>query len=356
MPNITPRQPARVPMRPPPLPPKSKTRILLVRQPVKSVRTEERSTLPIRLALGITTSLGIVAVVWLMGYLGFHLGFAPMIRLPDLLGEPGEGLATGVMMLISMPRVVMQAGLDQPAWLMLAFGLIAIPAASLGAIKPTTPGGPKVPRIVTVFSYVGAIFAALTSMLLVAWTASPFRRSMLAPLPIDLGMENQSLGLPDLYAFESWLRNLHAVSGLDVLAVIIASLWVVVVLRLTIPLWLKALSSSFTFFALVTVTVTMAMSNAASTHMDIQRSVSFREDGSLDTRLFLGDTRRHMAQFTIDGRIAKIELRETETRSAPSLFDPDAPAPPPGPSAPPIEVLGTQSIVEFIRAHGTRDR
>ena len=43
-----------------------------------------------------------------MGYLGFRLGFAPMVRMPELLAEPGEGLATGTMMLISVPSVILR--------------------------------------------------------------------------------------------------------------------------------------------------------------------------------------------------------------------------------------------------------
>ena len=61
----------------------------------------------------------------------------------------------------------------------------------------------------------------------------------------------------------------QTVSGLDVLAVIIASLWVVVVMRLTVPMWLRGLCASIAFFGLVVVTVAMSMSNAAAAQITV---------------------------------------------------------------------------------------
>ncbi len=77
----------------------SRTRVLLVRQPVKSVRrSDEPDRSSFRLAIGVIVAVGVVAVVWLMGYVGYRLGFAPLVRVPELLGEPGGGLATGTLM------------------------------------------------------------------------------------------------------------------------------------------------------------------------------------------------------------------------------------------------------------------
>src|SRR5688572_8669060 len=129
----------------------SKTKILLVRQPVKSVRrSDEPDRAALRLAIGVIVGIGSIAAVWLMGYLGFRLGFSELMRVRELELGGGGGLATGAMMLITMPQVILQAGIEQPAWLMIGFVLIAIPAASLGAIKPVAPGGPR-PKPAIVF-------------------------------------------------------------------------------------------------------------------------------------------------------------------------------------------------------------
>ena len=77
-------------------------------------------------------ALGIVGAVWMIGHLGFRLGFAPLMRVPDLAANNGDALATGTMMLISIPRVMFHAGLAMPFWLMIGFVMIAFPAACLG--------------------------------------------------------------------------------------------------------------------------------------------------------------------------------------------------------------------------------
>ena len=51
----------------------SKTKVLLVRQPVKSVRkSDEADRAAFKLAIGVITARGIVGAVWLMGYLGYR--------------------------------------------------------------------------------------------------------------------------------------------------------------------------------------------------------------------------------------------------------------------------------------------
>src|SRR5262245_56067723 len=166
--------------------PGQRTRILLVRQSVKSVRrSDESSRAALHLAVGVISALGAVGAVWLIGYLGFRMGFAPVMRVPDLLAEPGNGLVTGTMILISVPQVILHAGLAQPGFLMLAFAMIAIPAASLGAIVPATPGGPRPSREAVIVSYAGAIAAALNGLALLAWTVSPFRSSFVTELPFE---------------------------------------------------------------------------------------------------------------------------------------------------------------------------
>src|SRR5262245_59810174 len=107
----------------------SKTKILLVRQPVKSVRKSDEADLTmLKLTIGVLVGCGIVGAIWLLGYVGFRLGFSHLVREPDQLIEGSGGLTTGIMMLISAPRVILEAGIAEPMWLMLGFMLIAIPA------------------------------------------------------------------------------------------------------------------------------------------------------------------------------------------------------------------------------------
>ena len=259
--------------------PGAKTKILLVRQPVKSVRkSDEPNRDALRLAYGVVIGVGSLAALWLMGYLGFRLGFAPAVRVPDLLVEGAGGLAAGVMMLISLPGTILISGMEQPMWLMLGFAMIAIPAAILGAVKPALPGGPKPKSEVVVLSFTGAIFAAINAAAVVWWAASPLRAGYIDGLPFSP------------MAAEQWLTKLQTAGGMDALAAIAAALWVIVIMRLSIPVWLRALSASTCFFGLAVIATAMAMSNVTVSQLTLGRPVFFVDDGSLDTHLALGHT------------------------------------------------------------------
>jgi hypothetical protein len=76
--------------------------MLVVRRPVKVVGSEhERDPLPMQLAIGVLVALGVVASVWLIGYIGYRLGFAPMVRQGVVTRDGrGEAVVGIVMMLI----------------------------------------------------------------------------------------------------------------------------------------------------------------------------------------------------------------------------------------------------------------
>ena len=285
-----------------PQPSAARTKILLVRPSggLKSVRkSDEPDRAVFKLALGVVVAVGLVLGVWLMGYIGFRLGFAPLIDVPQLQLEPGMGLVTGTLMLISIPRMIILAGIAQPLWLMVGFVLIAIPAAGISAARPHTPGGPRQSTAAVVFSHAGAIAAALNALVVIWWIASAARTNRLDQLRRD----------PRETA--EWLGDLTTVAGLDVLAVIASGVWVVLVLRLAIPLWLRALASTATFFALIVVMVATSISNAAVAELEKPRSVVFFDDGSVDTRLLLGSTPGQLATLRVDMGATIVELHDS---------------------------------------------
>ena len=288
-------------MRPTPQPKPPRTKILLVRRAagVKSVRhRDEPDRTALRLAIGVIVAIGVVVVVWLMGYLGFRLGFAPLLDVPHLQIDLGGGLITGTIMLISIPRVIILAGVEKPAWLMLGFLLIAIPAAGLSAVKPRTPGGPHPSLAAVTFSYAGAVLAAVHALIMIGWAASDLRSSTFAGLPFHPGDA------------EAWFTSLRTVAGMDALAVIASAVWVVLIMRLAIPNWLRAIAATASFFALVVVTVAMSMSGAAVAQLQSARSEVFLDDGSIETRLVLGNTPSYVATLRVDQGGAVVELHD----------------------------------------------
>jgi hypothetical protein len=272
-----------------------------------------------RLWLGVLVAVGVVSGVWLIGHLGYRLGFAPLVLAPDLVGDPGGGLATGTLVLISIPRAVFQAGLSQPMWLMLGFAMIAGPAAGLGAARPLTPGGPRPKTGVMAIASAGAVLSMVSGAAILWWTGCSARGSMLRPLPVEPA------------ASAAWLVDLRTVAGLDVLAVVGAALWVVLVLRLPIPIWLRSIAASAAFFTLVVATVAMSISNVAATEVGAARAVCRVDDGAGSPRVLLGATPHHLATLGIANGHVMVELRS----------HPES-----------ITVNGRQSIVEFL-AEGT---
>jgi len=301
-----------------------KSKVLLVRQPVRSVRRAAMpDRTPMRLAIGVIVAIGIVGTVWLMGHLGYHLGFAPLVCVPDLLGQVGIGLSTGALIIISAPRMIFVAGLEQPAWLMVAFIMIALPAAGLGAAKPTAPGGPRPSSSIAAIAASGAIAAVFSSFLLLWWTVSPERQSLVSSLP----------ALPaDILV---WHRDLQIAAGLDILAVVAASLWVVLVMRLPVPLWLRAIATSAAMFTLVVVTVAMSITNAAAAQVGTPRALCVVSPATQTSGIILGSTPQHLAIIVVEDGTTRVELRST-----PEVID----------------VTGRRTIVDFVREFAPQPR
>jgi hypothetical protein len=289
-----------------PKPSEPRTKVLLVRPAggIRSVRkADEPDRTALRLAIGVIVAIGIVSAVWLMGYLGFRMGFAPLIDVPQLQTDFGSGLVTGTIMLISVPRLIILAGVEEPTRLMLAFVLIVVPAAGLAAAKPRSPGGPPPSTAAVVFSQAGAIVAALNALALTLWAASHTRNANFVGLPFH----------PDEAG--AWLVNLRTVAGLDALGVVAGAVWVVLVMRLAIPLWLRAITASASFFALAVITVAASTSSAAVAQLQSPRSEVFLDDGSVHTRLLLGYTPGQIATLRVDEGGAVVELHDRSMRA-----------------------------------------
>ncbi len=276
----------------------TRTRVVVVRQPIRSVGTSAQGDrLPVRLALGVIVSFAILAGVWLLGALGHHLGYASALRVPELSLEPFSALANGARMLVTAPVTVIQAGMTYSLWLILAFVAMILPAAGLAAAKPLVPGGPRQPQLGVVFSHIGAIAACISALLVVWWSASPARRAMIEPLPLQIDLA------------PNWLQQWRAASGFDTIAVIATALWVVLMFRLAIPTWLKALATTASLAAAVIAFACFATTAGCVTGMQTGRSVSVFQDQPNTTHLLLGSTRQQIATAKIEAGNVIVQLR-----------------------------------------------
>lgn len=277
-----------------------KTRVLLVRQPVKSVRrSDEPDRLPLRLLIGILAVIGGVASIWLIGHLGFRLGFASMLGVPELLAEPGAGLATGARILLSTPLQIFRAGVAEPLWLMLGFAMIAAPSAALAGVRPVTPGGPRPKPGYSFFCMTSAVVGLIAAALIIAYVVSPVRLRWFAPLPSGLS------------SFDAWERGLSIVAGMDVLLLTSGVIWVVLLFRLMLPVWMRALALAGTIFAVIVALVATGMSGATAAQLAAPRSMVTLPDEST-SYLLLGYTREHTVLLWIQEDRTMIALQPAD--------------------------------------------
>ena len=172
-----------------------------------------------------------------------------------------DALATGVMILVGAPNAIFQAGVADPIRLLMGFVVIAIPAGALAAARPRTPGTPLPHPVYAAMANAGAVAALANGAGIVWWIGSAFRGGLLRRIP------------PDVVAASTWNEGLSVAAGLDTFAVAAAGLWVVLIFRLPIARWLRALAAVASFFSLVVALVAFAISSGAAVHAQSMREL-----------------------------------------------------------------------------------
>ncbi len=290
---------------------KPRDRVVVLRERIRSVRPDDgQSTASLRLAIATVAAAVSVLGIWTLGFIGFRLGVAPLFGVPDLLAEPGGGLATGVLMVLWAPMTIFRAGLHQPVALVLGFALLTLPAGLLPLVRPLVPNGPRPKPGILALNAFGAFVAIFFAGLVVSWTVWPGRLDLLAALPVST--DRISL----------WRNELFAIAGLDLFAALATLLWAILVLRLAIPRWLRWLSGAIVFFALGVALVSTSISNAAVTHLHTSRAVIARQETNA---LLLGSTREHSVLLWVNGETLQITLEPPQA----------------------LVITGRQSVVEF---------
>ncbi|MGI9015319.1 MAG: hypothetical protein ACR2GY_13880 [Phycisphaerales bacterium] len=291
-----------------------------MRPPARSVRPQDEvKHTPLAIVIGTLAAAGSIALVWLLGHIGFRLGFAQAVGVPELLAESGGGLSTGALIIMHVPMHMFAATVAEPMLLMLAFLLIAVPAGGLVGAKRAVPGGPRPSPLFVGFSWAGAIAGALFGAVAIAYVVSPFRQAWVQPMSLNA------------VEFEAWLNNMTIAAGLDGMMLIAAALWVVLVMRVECPPWMRGIAASAALFGLVVVTMAAGISNATVAHISMDRSVIDAGEAavtegaaataplqaSTQQRILIGYTRRHAVTLSVsddgEGRVM-IAMSDIPTR------------------------------------------
>ena len=267
-----------------------RTRVLVVGGGSRSVRPSDtappRAT---RLAATCAITLGSLLLLWLVGLLGFRLGYAPAARVPELMIDPAAAFASGAMMLIAIPGCILDAGLDAPLPLMGILSLMAVPAGALAAARPGTPGGPRLKPMVAGLASSGAVLAMLAAIAAIAWTGLSLRTDRLTSIPIRSGDA------------EAWFHGIRAVAGFDLAVTGAVILFTVLLIRLPIVLWMRVLGLCVTGFALCVTVTASSVSLGTAAHMGAAHTVVRSPVG--ERALLLGHTPQQIALLSHDDRL-----------------------------------------------------
>jgi len=285
---------------PSPQPVGPRTRVLVVRQPVRSVsQASEGSRIMGRIVLATVITAGALLLLWMLGMLGHRLGFAVHMRVPELVQHPTAAFADGVRMIINGPETIIEAGINRVVWLLLAFLAIAAPAAGLAASQPYVAGGPKQSQLAVTFSWIGAIAAIVAALLIVWWSASPARRALIGELPYNAEQ------------VDAWLAQLRTAAGLDALALLSAVLWVILLFRLKLPTWLNALSVTLTLAGAAIAFASFSVSAGSVAGVQSPRSVCIIDGQFNQPHLLIGSTEQQIATVRVqEPNVVTVQLTD----------------------------------------------
>ena len=265
-----------------------RTRVVLVRQPVKDVSQEVGRDSLIRyiiVAFALVVLLGSMLIA--LGALGATLGFEDALGLPrrhiNLTTSFIEGTAT----VAAIPSIILNAG--ESAVLLPVLGLISvgIPAALLALARPRIPGArPSRPGI-RALSATGAVIAVCVAVAAVVWCVVPWRVSIVEQ------MDTKG------YTYLQWRSFLELISGIDTFVFVSLVLWCVLGFRFPLPRWGRAFTTVILLAATATIFVAMSTSTGTTRGLDAKRPLVAESNG-----LLLGEVGSgRLVATVVEGRV-----------------------------------------------------
>lgn len=252
----------------------------------------------IRLAICGTA---LIAAVVLSGLIGYHNGYGQVLNLDGLQYGMGAAVADGVRLIWASPSRMFEAGLiDTAAWGVLV-GTLLVGAGffTLAQFGPPVDSQAEVRRNVLIET--ACALGAAVSLL-----ASAFQFGLLISRDHTFVTHSPTWGADSL---GSWLEQSRMAAGLDVIALISATIWLLYALRLRLPNWLRLLTVSLSVITLGVVFVGWCVSNGNALHLTKDRPVIAPTTGALSSSglLMLGHTTMHLVAVSPAGQLEYID-------------------------------------------------
>ena len=196
-------------------------RVVYVQRPVKQVPMEQAGSGNGLLGSICGILLLVLAVPVCFGFIGQRLGFEATLGLIPTDRSLLDSMVVGIGMIEQVPRTILLSGSVLVLLPVLGLLMLAFPLAFAALARPGVPGGPP-PRAGARFLAVAAgTLGGLIGGLSFISLFLPVRTEVLSGLPSDLG----------LYA-GAWRPRLDVACSIDVFALLMTTLWMIVLFRL----------------------------------------------------------------------------------------------------------------------------
>ncbi len=254
--------------------------------------------------IAFTTAASVVGLTAL-GAIAAHVGVDAWLGAGPGARSFGELFVTGVRLPLAMLRALYASGVDDPVFFGAAMALLIPPIAALAAARPIRPGGPRASAAVINAGRLGAVLVVAGS--------------------IGIAIRLFNLDRPTLAETASdaaWLDHLRSLAASDAVSMALAILLAVLIFRLPVDRWVRALGGTLAIGTAVAAAVSAAASNGIVDEVErphpilASKSTTVLNDADApDHRLLLGAARDGL-RLTLGADIAAPVVLEPPTPAA----------------------------------------
>lgn len=228
-----------------------------------------------RLALVVAITAFSLVGILVLGIVGFRTGFAAAVGVPTLSQTLGEAFARGLAIPVALLQSVYTTGVRTP---LLFTGALIIMLPPIAAIVIATPRRTEQqpPRSeARIAAAIGGGLIVLADIIIAVRTAAASHNLLKAPFGENFA------------AFAPWIESMEALAATDLIALVVAVLLAVLVFRLPLDRWARAVVGTLTIGTCVIAAAATAASGGRVAGIDEPRSVIHANPG---TSLLLGTT------------------------------------------------------------------
>jgi hypothetical protein len=235
--------------------------------------------------------LGVVAFITITSFAGLlalgatavHVGADAWLNAGSMDRTIGEYFVAGVRLPWAMLRALYASGVDDPLFFALSMALLIPPIAGLAAARPVRPGENRATTAMLNAARLGA------ALIVAASTGVAIRLANIARPTIA-----------EIAPGDDWLDRVQGLAAADAVSMAFAILLAVLVFRLPVDRWVRALVGTVAIATAMAATVAAAASSGVAAEVAQPRPVVRSEvDGTTQERLLVGST--------IDGSIVLLE-------------------------------------------------